>query len=200
MPVMAGPLMLALAGLPLQAQSPALPEFEVASVKPSNPKGGGAIGCFTYPGGRVTVGNSTLEMLIEYAFGVQQFQISGGPPWIHDDRFNLEAIPPSTSKSSAAKPPSPKAPLNQEQREMLQALLLDRFQLKIHHEAKTGPVYLLTIGKGPLKLKEAKDKGDFLLGRRSRRGNDQRRWNRRRERLDADPGRTAKQIFEGARC
>jgi uncharacterized protein (TIGR03435 family) len=100
-------------------------------------------------------------MLIEYAFGVQQFQISGGPPWIHDDRFNIEAIPPSTSKSSAAKPTSPKAPLNQEQREMLQALLFDRFQLKIHHEAKTGPVYLLTVGNGPLKLKEAKDKGDF---------------------------------------
>ncbi len=47
------------------------------------------------------------------------------------------------------------------QREMLQALLMDRFQLRFHRETRQGPVYLLTLGKGALKLNEVKDKGEF---------------------------------------
>jgi uncharacterized protein (TIGR03435 family) len=47
-------------------------------------------------------------------------------------RYEIEARPPSTSKSSKANPSTPKAPLNGEQREMLQSLLIDRFQLQFH--------------------------------------------------------------------
>ncbi len=121
------------------------------------------IGCLVYPGGRVVIGNSTLQMLIEYVFDVQWFQVSGGPAWMRDHqyRYDIEARPPSTFKSSKANPSTPKAPLNQEQREMLQALLIDRFQLQFHRETRQGPVYLLTLGKGALKLKEVKDKGEF---------------------------------------
>jgi uncharacterized protein (TIGR03435 family) len=137
-------------------------EFEVASVKPSGSRGG-HIGCLVYPGGRVMIGHSTLAMLIEFAFDVQPFQISGGPAWMHDYqyRYEIEAVPPATSKSSKANPSTPKAPLNQEQREMLQALLMDRFQLQFHREMRQGPVYLLTLGKGAPKLNEVKDQGEF---------------------------------------
>jgi uncharacterized protein (TIGR03435 family) len=38
---------------------------------------------------------------------------------------------------------------------MLQALLEDRFNLKLHREMKQVPVYLLTVGKNGAKLKEA---------------------------------------------
>ncbi len=148
----------------VNAQAPppqSRPEFEVASLKPSNPKGGGMIGWLTYPGGRVVIGHSTLAMLVEFALGVQRFQISGGPGWISEDQYDIEAIPPAESKSNKANPSSPKAALNDEQRQMLQALLADRFQLKFHRETKQGPGYVLTVGSKNLKLKDAKDKGDF---------------------------------------
>lgn len=137
------------------------PEFEVASVKPSGPSG--FIGCETYPGGRVLIGHLTLQMLITYAFDVAPFQVSGGPSWVRDlqYRYDIEARPPSTSKSSKFNPSTPKAPLNQEQREMLQALLMDRFHLQLHRESRRGPVYYLTLGRGPLKLKEVKNEGEF---------------------------------------
>jgi uncharacterized protein (TIGR03435 family) len=64
-------------------------------------------------------------------------------------------------KSSEVNPSTPIVPLNEEQREMLQALLIDRFSLQFHRETREGPVYLLTLGRGALKLKEVKDQGEF---------------------------------------
>ena len=117
-------------------------EFEVASIKPSVVQSGQyGIGFFSFPGGRVRANMVKLDYLIQIAFNLQPFQISGGPRWIHEDRFDLEAKPPATSKSAHANPRIFKLPPNDEQRQMLQALLKDRFQLKYHRESKDGPVY-----------------------------------------------------------
>jgi len=43
---------------------------------------------------------------------------------------------------------------------MLQTLLADRFELKLHREKKELPVYALTVGKPPLKLTEVHDSPD----------------------------------------
>jgi uncharacterized protein (TIGR03435 family) len=40
---------------------------------------------------------------------------------------------------------------------MLQALLEDRFKLKIHREISEGPVYALTVAKGGPKLLPLKE-------------------------------------------
>jgi uncharacterized protein (TIGR03435 family) len=136
------------------------PAFEVASVKLSTPQER-IIGLFTYPGGRITATNYTLEMLIEEAYSVQPFQISGGPRWIGDARYSLEAKPPASAKSSKWTPPYPKWPPNEEQRLMLQTLLGDRFHLHLHREAKDGPVYILAVGGRELKLKPAKSADDY---------------------------------------
>jgi uncharacterized protein (TIGR03435 family) len=153
-----GIALLAPAGL--LAQGTAQPAFEVASVKPASPQAR-MIGILTYPGGRITVSLYTLEMLIEEAFDIQSFQVAGGPRWIHDDRYEIDARAPASSKSSKANPPYPKAPPNEEQRLMLQSLLADRFQLKYHRETKEGPVYLLVRGNKALKLQDAKDQNDY---------------------------------------
>src|ERR1700722_12288368 len=150
----------ALASSALFGQSAASPSFEVASVKPSTPNDR-VIGLFTYPGGRITATNYTLEMLLEEAYSVQRFQISGGPRWIGDDRFNVVAKPPASSKSSKSMPPYEKAPPNDEQLLMLQTLLADRFHLQFHREIKEGPVYLLTVSNKELKLRPAKSAEDF---------------------------------------
>ncbi|HTX39476.1 MAG TPA: TIGR03435 family protein [Bryobacteraceae bacterium] len=138
----------------------AAPAFEVASVKPASPQDR-VIALFTYPGGRITASLYTLEMLIEEAFDVPKFQVSGGPHWIQVDRFDLEAKPPASSPSSKANPPYPKAPPNAEQRQMLAALLADRFQLHFHRETREGPIYLLVRGSQALKLHKPQDPNAF---------------------------------------
>jgi uncharacterized protein (TIGR03435 family) len=138
----------------------AQPSFEVASIKPSAPDDR-IIGMFTNPGGRITVTLYTLKMLIHDAYGVQDFQISGGPRWTETDRYNLIAQPSASSASAKLTTPNPKLPPPPEELRMLQNLLADRFKLKFHRETKEGPVYdLIVAGKGP-KLKPAKSADDF---------------------------------------
>jgi uncharacterized protein (TIGR03435 family) len=136
------------------------PAFEVASVKPSDPQARIPAGMFTYPGGRI-VASCTLEYLIEQAFDVPPFQIAGGPGWMKNDRFDIEAKPPASSLSSKANPFNFKLPPNDEQRQMLQTLLEDRFQLKFHRENKEGLIYALTKGNKALKLQDSKNKEEY---------------------------------------
>ena len=135
------------------------PSFEVASIRPSGQQE--PIGVFTYPGGRITASNCTLKMLIEVAFDLQQFQISGGPARASDLRWSLEAKPPASSESSRARPFSSKLPPNREQRQMLQSLLADRFHLGWHIETKEAQVYYLSKGDKPPQLRPAKSETDF---------------------------------------
>jgi uncharacterized protein (TIGR03435 family) len=143
-----------------QGQAPEQVEFEVASVKPAGQRTG-MMGCYNYRGGRIFCGHSTLEMLIEHAFAAQPFEISGGPDWVHTDTYEVNAIPPSSSKSAGSNPSSIKNPFNDEQRQMLQALLEKRFQLQWHRAVKDGPIYLLTLRSKKPKLDPPKDKGTF---------------------------------------
>jgi uncharacterized protein (TIGR03435 family) len=145
-----------------RAQQPygsATPEFEVASVKPATTREIG--GVYTYPGGRVGFRGCTFQYLIEQAFNIQSFQVSGGPAWIEVERFDIDAKPPASSKSSQSMPPYSKAPPNDEQRQMLQSLLVERFQLKYHRETREGPVYLLVKGNKASKLVDSKDKDAY---------------------------------------
>jgi uncharacterized protein (TIGR03435 family) len=137
------------------------PAFEVVSVKPSDPNRRYSIGMFTYPGGRVEATYVPVDYLIQQAYDIQPFQISGEPRWAREERFDLVGKPPESSPSSKSNPAISKLPPNPEQRQMLQAALVDRFGLKYHWETKEGEIYLLVkSGKG-LKLQPAKDKDDY---------------------------------------
>lgn len=156
--------------LPAQSQSfsrrpPAtMLEFEVVSVRPSGPNQMEMNGLYTYPGGEVRCKGCRLEYLIMEAFDIQQFQISGGPAWlglVSGDPFDIDAKTPESSSSARSIPTSSKSPPNEEQREMLQSLLADRFQLKFHREIKEGTVFILSKGAGQLKLTPTKDRSAF---------------------------------------
>lgn len=78
----------------LRAQSPqvasaALPSFEVVSIKPNsnrNPSAmGGAGGDLSHEMMRL----ATAKALIQFAYNVRAFQVSGGPSWIESDRLIL---------------------------------------------------------------------------------------------------------------
>src|SRR5947209_5317987 len=108
------PAILALLSIPVTFGQGLPPAFEVASVKPSAPRPGEAIGLFTYPGGRIVASNYTLKMLIHDAYEIEDYRILGEPRWVDDDRYNIEAKPPETSESSKWIPASFKSPPNPE--------------------------------------------------------------------------------------
>jgi len=103
-------------------------------------------------GGRFTATNVGLKMLIVLAYNVKSFEISGGPGWIDSDGYDINAKAADTNTS-----------LDQ-LRPMLQTLLENRFQLKVHRETKEMPVYALMLAKNGPKLPEAKDGGCIKFG------------------------------------
>lgn len=138
--------------------APRLPAFEVATIKPLDPNSSSMVGFYSYPGGRILIGAASLRMMIYYAFDIPMNQISGGPDWTNKDLYTIVARPPASSESATAKQPPIKATPSGEQRKMLQSLLTERFGLKVHHEIKEGPVFILTRGNGKLQMEDAKDK------------------------------------------
>jgi len=136
------------------AQSP-LPQFEIATVKSPGPQDR-VMALYNYPGGRVVISLYTFALLVHEALDVQRFQIVGAPAWIDSEPFMIEAKPPASSQLSSFTPSNREAPLIEEQRQMLLALLIDRFRLKFHRESKEGVVYLLTRGPRALALERPK--------------------------------------------
>jgi uncharacterized protein (TIGR03435 family) len=137
------------------------PAFEVISIKPSDLQARSGIGMSTCAGGRIVASKSTLQVLIEKAFNAQPFEIEGLSGWMNNNAWDIDARPPASSKSAALKPLNRKAPPNDEQRQMLQSLLADRFHLRFHREVKQQPVFFLDRGSNPLKLEGAKVKDGF---------------------------------------
>jgi uncharacterized protein (TIGR03435 family) len=81
-----------------------------------------------------------LRDYIRIAYQVKDFQITG-PDWMASERFDIHAKLPEGGRDQL--------------RSMLQALLEDRFQVKMHHASKEFPVYAIVVGKSGLKLKES---------------------------------------------
>jgi|SRR5271157_3587671 len=113
--------------------------FEVASIKPSKP-GSRNRTLLTDPNGRFTAETATLRMLVTFAYGVRDFQVTGGPRWIDSDAFDIFAK--SETKASRA-----------QLLQMVQSLLADRFGMRLHRETKELPVLALVIGRNGPKLK-----------------------------------------------
>ena len=128
-------LLLASSALPQTVPSPS---FEVASIKPAAPD---ARGMFIRPGpgGGVSITNMSLKDLIGFAWSVQPFQITGGPPWLDKLRFDI-----------VAKSDSPIAPT--QMNAMLQGLLKDRFQLVVTQEKKESSIYAIVLARKDGKL------------------------------------------------
>ena len=123
--------------------------FEVASVKPAAPsaigpsfhtKTGARFGPGTSDATRWACDNCSLGVLLSEAYNLKRFQITG-PKWLDSERFDVVAqVAEGATKDDL--------------RLMEQALLAERFGLKVHFEKKEMQVYDLVAAKGSLKLKE----------------------------------------------
>jgi uncharacterized protein (TIGR03435 family) len=120
---------LSIAALPLAAQSNA-PRFEVVSVKPNVGSDLSILGIPTPPEG-LTMINRSLESIVRYAFRVDDKRLSGVPAWAFDERFDINA--------KVSRPIS-----DDERRQMVQSLLIDRFHLKTRRKPREQHVYVVT--------------------------------------------------------
>jgi uncharacterized protein (TIGR03435 family) len=134
-----------LAGQSLPAASDALPSFEVASIRPVDRTGQPGHGSMAQSGPRATFTGYTLNGLIMYAYDVRGYQVSGGPGWMGSDTYTI-----------AAKAEGDATPGITELRKMVQSLLAERFELKLHSETKEMRVYLMEPAKTGLKLTASK--------------------------------------------
>jgi uncharacterized protein (TIGR03435 family) len=143
------------------AQAESQPAFEVISIRPTPPGPTLIDALRTYPGGRIVAKGATVEHLLTEAFGVQDFQIVGEPAWAKETRFDIQAKPSDAIAAKYQDVPSPKSPPSDEQRRMLQNLLIERFQMRTHSAHGTGLVFLLTKSGRPLRLQPPKDPNAF---------------------------------------
>jgi len=130
------------------------PRFEVASIRrcaaPQGHYGG------TVSAGRIEINCFSVKNLIARAYvrfangklnppSDGPIVIEGGPGWADSDLYTITAKAEGTPLFGTMSGP------------MLQALLEDRFKLRLHHRPTEIPVYALTVSKTGARLTPAKE-------------------------------------------
>ena len=130
------------------------PVFEAASIHIAEP---GEAGPGDIPRnmdsspGHFAMRNVPLRYCLEWAWDLKDYEISG-PDWIKsENRYDIIANAPGAATED-------------EMRLMLRNLLRERFQMKIRRETRNLDVYVLGLGKGEPKVKEASADEQSSLG------------------------------------
>lgn len=140
------------------------PRFEAAAIRQckadASPAGRDRGGASANSSEHLSVVCQTVESLIQWAYvryadgqparagnfpmPIPREPIEGEPSWLTSETFTIDAKPESPQTLEMMRGP------------MLQALLEDRFRLKIHRVTKQVPVYALVVAKGGAKLTATK--------------------------------------------
>jgi uncharacterized protein (TIGR03435 family) len=119
----------------------------------------GSVGVFIR-GNTLQAEHADLYDLVEFAYGLtEEDQLSGGPPWAHATGYRQDA----TLFQVIAKAEGDTPPSKEQFRLLLQTLLADRFQLKIHHVAKSLPVFHLVVTKNGPRFKQSAPEAPFKM-------------------------------------
>jgi uncharacterized protein (TIGR03435 family) len=149
---------IALVGLRALAQPGTKPlEFEIASVKPADPNirtSNVLLGA----GESLTIVNVPLRKIIIYAYDLRDFQLSDGPGWISDERYDIVA---KRAMDNIIVDPRDETDVQRRDRlarvrERLRSLLSERFGLQVHFDQREHTVLRLGIAKGGSKLAAVK--------------------------------------------
>ena len=122
--------------------------FDVAAIHPTRP---GTDGGFikALPGGHgYSAMNVTVKLMISLMYKVPMRQIHGGPNWLNEERYDIEARADGAYSLD-------------DLHTMYQNLLADRFGLKVHRETHEGNVYALTVDASGLKMKPNTSPQDY---------------------------------------
>jgi len=137
-----------------QTSSPHPAEYEVISVKPNRSS---ALESSVRPTvkGTLFATNVTLMTLITYAYMVDTTRISGGPRWMNVERYDIEAKGPVIEGTVSQ--------INETTRQMMQAMLRDRFHLATDWKIKPLPGFALVVAKSGLHAAESKENTCFTV-------------------------------------
>ena len=132
---------ISVAGVAAQQVATPPPTFDVVSIKPS--ASGAVAGLRFNPSGRVEWTNTTLRSLLRMAyqrFGFDPRDVVGGPAWIDSDGFDIIG--------TAERPPRNRADgFPEELLVMVQALVQDRFKVRVHNEQREAPIYTMVLAR-----------------------------------------------------
>jgi bla regulator protein BlaR1 len=153
----AGPLLFGAINSPLararQQESTPLPSFEVASIKLDDSGARGRMFQMPSPGRLRTV-NISAKQLVEFAYNIKDFQLSGGPSWIDGPGYAIDAKVDDSTLPEFQK--LTRREQNDQIKLMTRSLLADRFKLVVSHETKELPIFALVVAKGGPKLTPTK--------------------------------------------
>jgi len=136
-------------------------KFEVVSIHPDDPDGHQTRIEMT-PNGRFVANGITIKRLVCMAYGIQDFQLVGGPAWISSERFAIQAKTEGQVEQELPK-------LSDDERllvgkQMVQAMLADRLNLKMRPESKEMSTLGMVVAKNGANLHEAKPGDEYPNG------------------------------------
>lgn len=147
--------------------APAAQSFDVASVHINNTETDGHHHIISDPTeSHFRAVNLALRDLIQFAYGVPDSQILGGPTWLDSIMFDIDAKSDSSVDAQLRALPTEQA--HHQKQLMVQALLADRFEFRVHQETRQLPVYALVVAKDGPKFKPSKIDGTTLDTGRAR--------------------------------
>ena len=113
--------------------------FDVVSIKSLAGVTRGRMNGARQSDGRFARGSATLQQLIQYAYNLQSFQVTGGPDWISRSRFQVDARTERTTTPS-------------QMRAMVRLMLAERFALRAHTDVRERPIYHMVLAHQDGKL------------------------------------------------
>ena len=141
-------------------------KFIVATIKPSDPNRAEADGSIGFtPFGSFDAKSQSLKQVIQFVYDISYYNVDqrivGGPGWFNSAKFDIAAKCDEETARAFGKMPL-KQQIHAEQ-SMVQALLVDRFKLRTHHETRRLPVYALVQAKSGSKMKPSGNSGEDEL-------------------------------------
>jgi uncharacterized protein (TIGR03435 family) len=125
------------------AQTVAEASFDVVSIRPSGPD---TKWSFKDAVDRMTLTGVNARTLVADAYGMDLPKIVGGPAWIDAEQYDVTAtFGDALMAKLAAVSPKERSP---QIFAMLRSVMVQRFGLALHHEAREVPTYALVLAKG----------------------------------------------------
>jgi bla regulator protein blaR1 len=132
------------------AINPSALSFEVASIKPDHLDGHSTR--ISYDANSFLTSGTTLKLLIEFAYNIQDVQLSGGPDWVGSETYQVQAKIDHEAVAAMSKLAREQA--FEQRRALVQNLLAERFNLKLAHSTKELPIYALIVAKNGHKFSQ----------------------------------------------
>ena len=137
------------------------PVFDVAAIRQNNSDHTARSHIYSSPGdGSFRAINVPMRMLLQFAFGLPETRIFGGPDWLSSIKFDVDARVDSSVDARMSTLSGDDA--RQEKQKMVRALLADRFKLIDHMETRELPIYILVPAQGGSKLQPSKSSGTTI--------------------------------------